>query len=200
MKKFLLSSSVVILFALYVYKTFGTPVAVPTTEPTTDASAIPPQNTSTNFSIFNDDDNDEEDEDDDDLPASYKVVPTPTPIEAPPVTTQTAPATTNTTTTPAPKTTALYKDGTFTGPVVDAFYGNIQVQVKIAGGKITNVVFLQYPNDQENSIKVNTRAMPILKSEIIAAQSANINVVSGASASSPATIKSVMGALALAKN
>ncbi len=200
MKKFLLSSTVVILFALYVYKTFGNNPTIPAVEaPTNTAtnSNTPTQQivTSTPDDNTVEEKEGEDTDDDDKKPTSTNSTST-TPVATPtpkPTTTPTPIAT-------VPATTqSIYKDGTFTGPVVDAFYGNIQVQVKIAAGKITDVIFLQYPNDQENSIKVNTRAMPILKSEIIAAQSANINGASGASFSSPATKKSVAGALALAK-
>src|SRR5579872_2833652 len=73
-----------------------------------------------------------------------------------------------------------YKDGTYTGSVADAFYGNIQVQAVISGGRITDVVFLQYPNDRGTSIEINSQAMPFLKQEAIAAQNANVDIISGA--------------------
>src|SRR5258708_3459206 len=61
--------------------------------------------------------------------------------------------------------TTSIKDGIYDGNAADAFYGNIQVQVTIQGGRITDVVFLQYPNDQRNSIEINSQAMPVLKQE-----------------------------------
>jgi len=45
------------------------------------------------------------------------------------------------------QTMGSYKDGSYTGSVQDAFYGNIQVRAVISGGKITDVLFLQFPND-----------------------------------------------------
>src|SRR5476651_1351703 len=63
------------------------------------------------------------------------------------------------------KTTAGYKDGTYTGDSADAYYGNIQVQAVIQNGKITDVQFLQYPNDRGTSVEINTQAMPLLKQE-----------------------------------
>jgi uncharacterized protein with FMN-binding domain len=92
-----------------------------------------------------------------------------------------------------------YKDGTFTGNPADAFYGNIQVQAIISGGKITDIQFLQYPNDRSRSIAINTISMPILKQEAIQAQNANVNVVSGATDSSNAFVQSLSSALAQAK-
>lgn len=88
-----------------------------------------------------------------------------------------------------------YKNGTYTGSVADAFYGNIQVQAVISGGKITDVIFLQYPNDRSTSVYINSQAMPYLKQEAIAAQSANVAGVSGASATSQAFIESLGSAL-----
>jgi uncharacterized protein with FMN-binding domain len=92
-----------------------------------------------------------------------------------------------------------YKNGTFTGDVADAFYGNIQVQIMITNGKISDVQFLQYPNDRPHSISINQYAMPILKSETIQAQNINVDIVSGATDSSQAFIQSLQSALNKAK-
>lgn len=88
-----------------------------------------------------------------------------------------------------------YKDGTYVGNVSDAFYGYVQVQVTISGGKITDVQFLQYPNDRNTSVYINQQAMPYLKQEAIAAQSANVAGVSGATQTSRAFIESLQSAL-----
>ena len=92
-----------------------------------------------------------------------------------------------------------FKDGTYTGSAADAFYGTIQVQTVIAGGKITDVQFLQYPSDRSRSVAINTFAMPSLKQEAISAQSANVDIVSGATDSSNAFIQSLSSALSQAK-
>jgi uncharacterized protein with FMN-binding domain len=101
---------------------------------------------------------------------------------------------------PAPAPKGQYKDGTYTGPAVDAYYGYIQVQAVVSGGKLADVVFLQYPNDRSTSVQINSQAMPYLKEEAIQAQSANVNIVSGASDSSQAFIQSLGSALAMAAN
>lgn len=88
-----------------------------------------------------------------------------------------------------------YKDGSYTGNIADAYYGNIQVHVSITGGKITDVQFLQYPNDRPNSVSINTRAMPSLKQEAIQAQSAQVDGVSGATDTNYAFIQSLQSAL-----
>lgn len=102
--------------------------------------------------------------------------------------------------TPTPAQTAGgYKNGTFTGSTQDAYYGNIQVQAVISGGKIVDVLFLQYPNDNSTSQYINSQALPMLKQEAIQAQSANISGISGASATSPAFIASLTDAINQAK-
>ncbi len=105
------------------------------------------------------------------------------------------------TATPTSKSrTSQYKDGTFTGSVADAFYGNVQVQAIVTGGKITQVNFLQYPNDQRTSQSINSQAMPLLQSEAISAQSERVSGVSGASATSQAFIQSLGSALGQARS
>ena len=94
-----------------------------------------------------------------------------------------------------PKPQGKYKDGSYTGAVADAFYGNIQVRAVITGGKITDVIFLQYPNDRGTSIEINSQAMPILKQQAIRVQSAKVDGVSGATASSDAFVQSLGSAL-----
>ena len=103
------------------------------------------------------------------------------------------------TATPEPQL-GQYKDGNYTGSVGDAFYGPIQVQVTVSGGKITNVQFLQAPNDRGTSIAINQQADPMLAQEAISAQSANVNIVSGATDTSNAFVQSMQSALSQAKN
>lgn len=91
--------------------------------------------------------------------------------------------------------TASYKDGSYTGSVADALYGNIQVRTIIQNGKITDVQFLQYPNDRQRSISINSQAMPYLKQEAIQAQNANVDIISGATDTSLAFIQSLTSAL-----
>lgn len=93
-----------------------------------------------------------------------------------------------------------YKDGSYEGSVADAVYGNLQVKVTISGGKIANVTFLQFPNDQDTSQQINQQADPQLAQEAIQAQSATVDIVSGATQSSQAFIQSMQSALAKAKS
>ncbi len=98
-----------------------------------------------------------------------------------------------------PKPKGQYVDGNYTGSVADAYYGYVQVQAIIQGGKITDVKFLQYPSSHSTSVYINSQAMPYLTQEAIQAQSANINGVSGATATSQAFAQSLYSALAKAK-
>ena len=66
-----------------------------------------------------------------------------------------------------PNSSASYKDGTYTGSVADAYYGNVQVAVTISAGKITDVKFLQYPDSHGTSVAINQQAMPYLRQEAI---------------------------------
>ena len=97
-----------------------------------------------------------------------------------------------------PISSGKYKDGTYTGPVTDAFYGDLQIQIAVQDGKISDVTFLKYPNDRKTSIEINEQAMPVLKEEAIQAQSANVDIVSGATQTSQAFIESLKAVLKLA--
>jgi uncharacterized protein with FMN-binding domain len=97
------------------------------------------------------------------------------------------------------QTVNTYKDGQYTGDVADAYYGNVQVKAVIKGGKITDVQFLDYPQDRRTSVMINTQAMPYLKTEAIQAQSAQVDIVSGATQTSKAFIESLGTALSKAK-
>ena len=105
--------------------------------------------------------------------------------------------------TPAPTATdipgARYKDGAYTGSVADAFWGYIQIKAIISSGKLTDVQFLQYPNERNRSVEINQYADPILTSEAIQAQSAQVDIVTGATDSSEAFIQSLSAALTQAQ-
>lgn len=102
------------------------------------------------------------------------------------------------TVTPQLKANGL-KDGKYTGDSADAYYGNVQVKITVSSGKITDVQFLDYPQDRRTSVFINSQAIPYLKTEAIQAQSANVDVISGATQTSLAFIQSLQSALAQAK-
>lgn len=92
-------------------------------------------------------------------------------------------------------TVITYKDGTYTGTVADAYYGNLQVKAIISGGKLTDVQFVEYPNDNNTTLKINQQAMPLLRSEAIQKQSAKVDIISSASQTSNAFKESLSSAL-----
>jgi uncharacterized protein with FMN-binding domain len=102
--------------------------------------------------------------------------------------------------TPTQNPGSPYKNGTYTGIAADAFYGNIQVQATIANGKLTNVQFLQWPNDRMRSVRINQQALPWLVQEAVQAQSWQVDVISGATDSSIAFGESLQSALTKAKS
>ncbi len=93
-----------------------------------------------------------------------------------------------------------YRNGTYQGPAVDAYYGLVQVQVTIQNGSIQNVQFLQYPSDRRTSQEINAQAMPWLQQEAIQAQSANVQIISGATLTSEGFQMSLQSALQSAHN
>ncbi len=120
-------------------------------------------------------------------PTGPAPTPTPTPSPTP-------------TPTPAPtQSTGLYKNGSYVGSAADAYYGNVQVKAIVQNGALSNIQILQYPSDRGTSVRINSNALPQLVQEAIQAQSANVNMVSGATESSGAFQQSLASALAQAK-
>ena len=83
---------------------------------------------------------------------------------------------------------------------MDAYFGNVQVAAVIAGGKLTDVNILDYPQDRSTSARINNAALPKLVQEAISSQSANVDIVSGATQTSQGFQQSLASALAKAKN
>jgi len=81
------------------------------------------------------------------------------------------------------------------GDSIDTRWGPVQVEVTVAGGKITDVQPLAVPYDNGRSQEINNYAVPILRQEIIDAQSAQIDTVSGATYTSGGYRDSLQSAL-----
>lgn len=101
-------------------------------------------------------------------------------------------------TTPPPASAGQYKNGTYKGSVADAVYGSVQVSATISGGTLTSVKLLQYPNAPGHTSEVSQFALPQLVQEAISAQSASVDVVSGATQTSEAFQQSLGAALSAA--
>ncbi|GAA4477883.1 FMN-binding protein [Microbacterium panaciterrae] len=91
------------------------------------------------------------------------------------------------------------KDGTFTGQAVDTQYGPVQVQITVSGGQITDVSVPQYPNTERRDQQINAQAIPQLISETKSAQSAQVDMVSGATYTSDGYTQSLQSAIDQAK-
>ncbi len=85
--------------------------------------------------------------------------------------------------------------GSFTGTAVQTRFGTVQVQVTVKGGVITDVTALQLTDAEQRSVQISNRAAPVLRSEVLDAQSANVQTVSGATVTSDAYLTSLQGAL-----
>ncbi len=97
---------------------------------------------------------------------------------------------------PAAGATASAAAGTqtATGSLIDTFFGPVQVQVTITNGKITNLVAVALPTGGRSG-RIAQYAEPILQAEALAAQSANIDFVSGATYTSDGYQRSLQSAL-----
>ena len=121
-------------------------------------------------------------------PTSSKVAPPAATADTPPTTTADTPTTTV-------SSTASNATITVDGAQEMTRYGVVQVQVTIAGGRITDVSTLQYPDRESRDVEINSYAIPQLRAEVIAAQSAKVDAVSGATYTSEGYLASLQAAL-----
>lgn len=96
--------------------------------------------------------------------------------------------------TAAPASSGL-QDGTFTGDSVSTRFGPVQVQITVSGGTVTAVDVPVYPSENNRDRQINERAIPQLVSEALQAQSASIDMVSGATYTSNGYRQSLQSAL-----
>jgi uncharacterized protein with FMN-binding domain len=85
-------------------------------------------------------------------------------------------------------------DGTLTGPVVSTRFGPVEVQITVQGGKIVDVTALELPSGRRSG-QISQAAEPLLRDEALQAQSATIDIVSGATYTSEAYAQSLQAAL-----
>ena len=105
----------------------------------------------------------------------------------------TAPATQAPATSAPATASAKSINGTFTGPSIFVKYGNVQVKITVVDGRITDAVAVVAPSGKND--RYTNMAVPILKKQTLAAQSANIQGASGASYTSYGWYTSLQGAL-----
>jgi uncharacterized protein with FMN-binding domain len=174
MKKFLLSASLIAVFAVYALSRRSSLTA-----------ALPPQNSG--FIQFSNPPSSAITDNLQPSASTFPVTQNGTPSKQPRLSPSSAAA-------PSPKI-ARFKDGSFTGNPIDAYYGTVQVQAVVQGGALADVKFLSYPQDRQHSIEVSNMSLPLLRQEAIQSQSANVDIVSGATETSSAFQQSLQSAL-----
>ena len=90
---------------------------------------------------------------------------------------------------------AAAASATYKGAVVQTRFGAVQVQITVSAGKVTEVTALQLTDDDRKSIQISNRAAPLLRSEVLAAQSADVQTIGGATVTSDAYLTSLQAAL-----
>ncbi|MEU9126927.1 FMN-binding protein [Kitasatospora sp. NPDC048540] len=115
--------------------------------------------------------------------------------EAPAPTTTSAPAAAD----PAPPATSAPAAGgasrSVTGDAANTRYGAVQVRVTLDGRRIAKIEVIRYPSHDRRDQEINSFALPQLGQEAIAAQSAHIDAVSGATYTSDGYTRSLQSAL-----
>lgn len=84
---------------------------------------------------------------------------------------------------------------TYNGQAVMTRYGAVQVQITVAGGKVTAARALQAPMEDGHDQEINSRAVPVYNGEVIDVQSAQIDAVSGATVTWGGYTESLQSAL-----
>jgi uncharacterized protein with FMN-binding domain len=127
------------------------------------------------------------------LLANFHTTPEPTAVTAaaaPPPTTESTSQAVRTSTTPAtPASRAIV------GPNVLTRFGDVQVRVVLVGSRLTDVQALRLPDSHQRSVDISNFAAPRLRQEALQAQSADINLVSGATYTSEGYVESLQGAI-----
>jgi uncharacterized protein with FMN-binding domain len=100
--------------------------------------------------------------------------------------------------TPTPSTgsgSSSTSDGTYTGEAIQTRFGPVQVEITVVDGKVAKSVVTQVPWNDHRDQEINGYAVPILGDEAVQAQSADIDMVSGATYTSEGYIQSLQSAL-----
>ena len=103
-------------------------------------------------------------------------------------------STSKATATPAPTAKAATGTQTLTGDTVSTRYGDVAVQITVTNGQVTDVQAVALPT-HGHSGEISNYVAPILASEALQAQSANIDIISGATYTSSAYAQSLQSAL-----
>jgi uncharacterized protein with FMN-binding domain len=83
----------------------------------------------------------------------------------------------------------------YTGSVAQTRWGPVQVKITVQDGKITKVAVLQQPNGNPKDVEINDYALPVLIQDTLDAQSAQIDMISGATVTSEGYVRSLQAAI-----
>lgn len=158
------------------------PIVMPTTSqaaaiPTTAATTVPTNTTAPSASAT--------------PTASTPPVATATPTVAPTASASPSPTATVAPVPVVPVTTPV----TLTGDAVNTRYGTVQVSVTYTGSTITDVTALKLTDQDSRSVQISNRAAPVLRSEVLSAQSASVSNVSGATYTTEGYLTSLQSAI-----
>ena len=117
---------------------------------------------------------------------------TPTPSASP---TSSPTSASSSTQVPTPTSAPGARDGTFTGQPAMTRFGNVQVAIEVSGGQITDIRVVDYPRTDQRDQMINAYAIPILVQSALAAQSADIDTVGGATYTSLGYRQSLQSAI-----
>ncbi len=96
---------------------------------------------------------------------------------------------------PVETTPPTMDSGRFDGDAIVTRFGVVQVRITVHDGRMTSVEALQVPNRDRHDYLINERAVPILNSEAVRAQSPDVDLVSGATLTSHAYAESLQSAI-----
>ncbi len=96
--------------------------------------------------------------------------------------------------TPRPHTTPAVTTHTYAGPGVDMQWGTVQVTIVVKGKRIVDIQ-ASAPTERERSAFINQQAVPMLRQEVLQAQSATIDLIGGATMTSDAYDQSLQAAV-----
>ena len=96
---------------------------------------------------------------------------------------------------PGAVSTTSASSKTYDGEAVSTRFGDVQVQITVADGRITAAQVLQVPWSDHRDQEINAYAVPILNQEAVSSQSSGIDMVSGATYTSDGYIRSLQSAI-----
>ena len=96
---------------------------------------------------------------------------------------------------PVASGTTTSADGTYNGQTVSTRFGTVQVNAVISGGQITDVVAVKLTDNARKSVSISNQAAPMIRQEVLSAQSAKVSNIGGATYTTKGYLMSLQSAL-----